>query len=456
MKKELKKKKYMLLILSIFIVTTIGIFSYLCYKGIKLNNLKVMHHAVVTIDKKNTDNNDVTHSTMARKTIIQCLTVLIILTALLLGFFALLYNFRAFWLWFISISFSLLLCIGIIIIWYLEINSSSKPNSNIMRNDQDVEEFFSLHKKENPHMYVTEPHMIPVGFLFYSIEINKELVSLYAYPWLKKNTLKDSDINGHFFCMNALDEKMLWTSQRVHYNHTDDLSWQSQFKIHADFDYTKYPFDQQNITILFEHEETLKKIILIPDFIAYKWANTLYPPLADSFNMSGWTIKNAYFFYELSDYPTDFGHRDYWQIKNFPFLAYTIHMQRQFMEPLLTGLIPIIIILFITFACLLLLSNTAHNYNNIRLILALLSSLFFASILAYEMLQEVILTPNITYLKSFYIITHIIIFLIAANTILYMYQYSKIISYGNNLIVRLLYWPITLTIFFATTLLFFY
>ncbi len=456
MQKELKRKKnHALFIIGILVIALFGIFSYLCYKGIKSNSLKASSHTAFNLDKKNTENID--QISAKRKTMIQCLTLLIVLFALVLLSFALLHNFKLFWLWGIAIFFSLLLGAGITIIWYLEINSSSKKNNNIVRNDKDVEEFFSAHKKKNPHMYAAkpEPHFMSMGFLFYSIEVDKEIISLYTYPWLKKDAFKDADIPGSFVCMNALENTKPWGIHVMRFDHTDALSWQEQFKIHADFDYTKYPFDQQNVTILFEHEESLKKIILTPDFGAYKGI-AAYSPLADTFHMSGWTIKNAYFFYELSDYSTNFGIRDYWQVKNFPFLGYTIQIQRKFMEPLLTGLIPIIIILFIAFSCLLLLSNVTQNKNNIRLILALLSSLFFANVLSYKTLQEEILTHDITYLKSFYIITYIIIFLVAVNAVLYTYQYGKIIAYRKNLIARLLYWPITLTIFFVTTLLFFY
>ncbi|MCL5875452.1 MAG: hypothetical protein M1114_03200, partial [Candidatus Dependentiae bacterium] len=138
-------------------------------------------------------------------------------------------------------------------------------------------------------------------------------------------------------------------------------------------------------------------------------------------------------------------------------LGYTIQIQRKIYEPLITSLLPIIIILFITFAVLLLLSHFVKSRDNITVLLALLSSLFFANILSYQILQEAILTPDITYFKSFYIITYAIIFTIAINCLLYAYQpRAHFIIYKNNLLIRLLYWPAVLCIFFLVTLVFFY
>ena len=93
---------------------------------------------------------------------------------------------------------------------------------------------------------------------------------------------------------------------------------------------------------------------------------------------------------------------------------------------------------------------------DIRLIMALLSSLFFANVLSYQNLQQTILTPDITYLKSFYIIAYAIIFLVAINIMLYVYRANEVVIYEKNLIARLLYWPLVLTVFFIVTLIFFY
>lgn len=393
-----------------------------------------------------------------RRTIIRCITLLIAIAITLYILLTCSCNVNHILLWSGSILCSLLLCAGIIFIWHLEMQSSLiKQKPYVISNDKDAADFLAQHKKDNPHIYKEKAHYMPVGLLFYAININGEIVTLYCYPWLKKNDELDKDIKPNFIAMNATKETKTWASDIISYNHTQDASWQEQLQVHMHFDYTKYPFDQQQITVLFEHEQSLKNIILIPDFIAYKWAHTPFPPLDPEFTIRGWEIKNAYFFYELSDYPTDFGIRDYWQVKNYPFLGYTIQIQRKIYEPLITSLLPIIIILFITFAVLLLLSHFVKSRDTITVLLALLSSLFFANILSYQILQEAILTPDITYFKSFYIITYAIIFIIAINCLLYVYQpRAHFIIYKNNLLIRLLYWPAVLGIFFLVTLLFFY
>ena len=452
-----KIKKYLLFGIIAFLCAFSVVIVYRLYTNYRDLRHTTASNVVSHTPSTGTEKNFNDTITM-RRNIIICLALLIAVAITIYILITLSYNINHILLWGGSIFCSLSLCAGIVFIWYLEMQSSLiKQKPYVISSDKDATDFLAQHKKNNPGIYKEKTHYLSVGFLFYAININREIVTLYCYPWLKKNEELDKGIKPNFIAMNATKETKTWAADIVSYDHMQDASWQEQLQVHMRFDYSKYPFDQQQITVLFEHEQSLKNIILMPDFIAYKWAKTPFPPLDKDFIIHGWEVKNAYFFYELSDYPTDFGIRDYWQVKNYPFLGYTIQIQRKIYEPLITSLLPIIIILFITFAVLLLLSHFVKSRDNITVLLALLSSLFFANILSYQILQEAILTPDITYFKSFYIITYAIIFTIAINCLLYAYQpRAHFIIYKNNLLIRLLYWPAVLCIFFLVTLVFFY
>ncbi len=364
-------------------------------------------------------------------------------------------------LWFLVLFVSMLLGLNVVLIWIFQVQSGKfKMQSNVVENNKDVESFFAVHKQQNPNIYQNKSYTVPIGFLFYSIEVGKQnhpqgdTVMLYSYPWLTYDKEKDKDLTGTFIVMNATKDTT-WAHDSLESGNKKILNWQELTQINGNFDYAKYPFDQQQITISFEHNQSLKNIFLVPDFESYKVATKPYPQLDQSIQIPGWTITNAYFYYELSNYPTDFGIPNYWQIKNYPFLSYTIQIQRKFLEPLITGLLPMLIIFFIVFASLIILSRLMNVRSSINGLLALLSSLFFANLVSYQTLQRAINTPNITYFKAFYMITYAIIFMAALNCLLYAYRPNSFVQYENNLIPRLLYWPLVTTIFFAITLCFF-
>ncbi len=373
-------------------------------------------------------------------------------------------------LWFLAIFFSLLLAADIVVIWYFEVRLARlKMQSNIVENDADVEKFFEIHRAQNPNIYEGKFHYVPIGFLWYSIILNEKIqgdigdVHLYSYPWITYDLSTDKELKekidkninaGVFISMNAINE-IRWALSGITQGNKYVLNWQEDIALHTDFNYRKYPFDQQQIIIRFEHYDSLTRIMLLPDFEAYKMATTKYPPIDKNINLSGWKITNAYFCYVLSNYSTDFGIKNYWQVKNYPFLTYIIQIQRNFTEPLVTGLLPILIILFIIFASLLILSKVTSPKDTINGILALLSSLFFANLISYQTLQNTILSPSITYFKLFYIITYVIIFVATTNCLLYVYKPNSFLHYDKNFISRLLYWPVVMTIFFVITLIFF-
>ena len=366
-------------------------------------------------------------------------------------------------LWLLAIFFSLLLVFDIVAIWYFEVRSAGlQAQTNVVKTDDDVEKFFTIHKEQNPHIYQLTPvYRVPIGFLWYAITIDEKIqgdigdVNLYSYAWLTYDFVDDKDLKGSFIPMNSIKEKKWAYSMLDTQNNKSVANWQESIGIHADFDYKKYPFDQQRVVITFEHEQYLKNIMLIPDFASYQVATTPYPAIDKNIRLSGWTITNAYFFYSLSNFQADFGIKDYWQTKNYPFLSYVIQIQRNFVESLIITLLPIIIILFIIFAGLLVLSKVANPKETVNGILALLSSLFFANLLSYQTLQRAMMSPSITYFKTFYIAMYVIIFIAATNCLFYAYKPNFFISYNNNFFPRLLYWPMVMAIFFVITLIFF-
>lgn len=397
-----------------------------------------------------------------QKKVIRCLLLFTFILFLLSIIISKAYTGNKKSLWFLAIFFSLLLAFDIIIIWYFEVHSAGlQVQTNVVKTDGDVEKFFAIHKEQNPHIYQKTPiYHVPIGFLWYSITIDEKIqgdigdVSLYNYSWLTYDLDRDKDLKGSFIEMNAINEKK-WVTAWERQKNKSIANWQESIEIYVNFDYAKYPFDQQQIVLNFEHEQSFNNILLIPDFESYKVATTPYPPIDKNIILSGWTITNAYFFYSLSNYSTDFGIKDYWQVKNYPFLSYIIQIQRNFVEPLIITLLPIIIILFIIFASLLVLSKVARPKDTINGILALLSSLFFANLLSYQTLQRAMMSPSITYFKAFYIMMYVIIFVAAINCLLYAYKPNFFIHYDNNFVPRLLYWPMVMTIFFVITLIFF-
>lgn len=355
--------------------------------------------------------------------------------------------------WILAIFFSVILTSSIVLIWYLEISSANvKKQENIVETQEQVDQFFNFYTKKYP---LSNVHYLPVGFVIYSMEVDQNLVTYFSYPWIKYQPIKDAGIEGEFYVSNANKEEHT-TVNTIQQKDYKVLGWQSSVKINERFDYSKFPFDLQQIVFKFNHAQWSGNNILVPDFSAYKQATLEDPQLDPDLTINKWNIVNAYFFYSLSNWQSNFGIEDFEHQKNFPYLSYTIEIQRNFFNPLVLTLLPILIILFLVFAALIIFPSMDAK-SHIHTIISLLSGMFFATIVAQQTFERTIDTSDITYFACFYYIVYIVIFLVAINCMLYTFQKNNyLIQLRNNSLAQITYWPSIMLTFFIITLYFFY
>ncbi|MBY0109757.1 MAG: hypothetical protein K2X90_01450 [Candidatus Babeliaceae bacterium] len=380
---------------------------------------------------------------------------IIILSSFLL--FKIIKPFEFFWAFFSAI-FSISLLGGIIFVWYTEVTSGTiKKQEYIIQNKQDLDNFLAFLKKKNPKLFLNDAHFIPIGFVINALDIELKGIHVYEWQWINYDLTKDNELKGNFVVMFKKEDdhrvsSVLTVKEKNLRNEQSDY----KFEIPANFNLKKYPFDHQQITILMQHPSYVGNIILVPAFDNYDSSRTPYPPISPSIQFNKWYVKNAYFFYTLTDYFSNFGVTGWAQEKDFPILSYTIEVQRSIADPLISTLAPLFIILFIVF-CMLLIQPKIDIRKSANSILGLFASVFFATVVSHQTFDQTIITGELVYFKCFYYLTYFIILITAINFLLLIYfKNISILEYRKNLIMRLLYWPLTTLILFIITIIYFY
>ena len=243
------------------------------------------------------------------------------------------------------------------------------------------------------------------------------------------------------------------------YEHQEDtiktIGWQFRAKIKSNFNYVKYPFDRQWIKLIIGSKELDANVILVPDFDAYLVTQRLHKELNVDLVMNEWQIQYTYFFYQLSDLPTNLGITNYIKTKNFPVFNFAVDIRRYFLNPMISGLVPVLVIIAILFFMLLIM--TAGKKGDAGGVLRLGSSLFFTTAIAHLAFRRAVLAVDITYLEYFYFVLYALVLFVVINCLLYANDVPiRFIQYKNNFISKLLFWPCTLSIFLIITLIFFY
>ncbi len=277
----------------------------------------------------------------------------------------------------------------------------------------------------------------------------------------------------------AYRDKVEWVKQ----NCKRVIGWSFAATLRQEFNYHKYPLDHKDIWIRLTGP-SMKRIVLVPDLASY---TDIYPPalpgLADRDILPGWDIQNSFFNYESNLYKTPNGPETKrgvqdrqigWEkpamgvdqdfsLANSPELYYHITASRVFINAFIKNLIPLLVVAFILFATLLTITGNAAKREvlgfNHSTIIAACSGLFFTVLLAHIQLRSEFEVEQVLYLEYFNFILYVMILLVALMSFLFTSSLeTKILDYRDNLISKVLFWPliflflllITLYIFWPT------
>ena len=276
-----------------------------------------------------------------------------------------------------------------------------------------------------------------VGFYIKSLktDIKEELVSIDFYYWyrfkLPKNKADISKycdieyVNGDISMDEIYEEKEIGNQYYKHGRIKGDFSFS--------LDYTNYPFDKQKILIQIEHAYyTFDQIELIPDTISYSRTNTNrdFWGISEDLDSKDIIINKSYFNIDHRVYETDFGDislKD--KQSSYSRLSYFINFSRNYIPYSFKFLIPIIIILSLSYLVFYIPAES----------LELACSLTVTSLLAAIAFQWTISDdlPNIGYLttvdKIFYL-AYLLIMLAMVQTV---WTYNLVKNDNEKLAVKL-------------------
>ncbi|MBN2530585.1 MAG: Cache 3/Cache 2 fusion domain-containing protein [Deltaproteobacteria bacterium] len=234
------------------------------------------------------------------------------------------------------------------------------------------------------------------------------------------------------------------------------IGWYFNAKIRERFDYSEYPFDRELFWIRMWHREFDKNVVLTPDFNAYTTISPqAFPGLEEDLVLPGWSAVSSYFTYVEKSYNANFGISDYVGQYDFPELHFNVSVRRKILDTLISDFVPIIVVLFMLFSILMLGrksdSNGSSGFNSLASVSAC-SALFFVVIFNHINMRKEMCVPGIVYMEFFYFVTYLLILYVSVNSIaIIFYKNKRFFCYGDNLISRLIFWPIASLVIYILT-----
>jgi hypothetical protein len=295
---------------------------------------------------------------------------------------------------------------------------------------------------------------IPTGLFVQSLEFNSaNNVTLSGYLWQRYDDSLPKGVPRGVIFPDATSTTLTPAySRRDASGEIDGYSF--KVTLRQPFNYQRYPFDRQDIWIRLWPRSFDTAVLLTPDLASYgKTDPSSLPGLDDSLVLSGWSAQKTFFDYQDNDYDTTFGLTAVGGPGTTAELSYNILLQRSWQGPFLSNIFPLAMIAWMLFANMMNVTSKEKPWG----VFAAIASLFFAIALAHSKTRDTFNAPEVLYLEYYYLIMYLMVAIVMVNSFLLTRASTlKIITYADNELPRLLFWPILMMLLLVTTIILFF
>ncbi len=374
-------------------------------------------------------------------------------------------------LWILAILFSLFCLLEICFVCHLSLQDSFKED---LSEDSEYYDYhiydrvglenalYKLHisshtsdaRKEVEYFEYSEIIRVPTGVFLQSIEfLTPNDVLVTGYVWQKY----PENVNKSVFSPGFIFPEAKSSDFKEVYNENNVSGWYFEAVLRQSFDYSKYPINHDKLWIRLWPKSFDSNVILIPDFDSYEnLTPSTLPGLEKEFVLENWAVQNSYFSLRKKSYNTAFGLENYTH-NDLSELYFNIGIKMNFMGPFISELTPLVVVSFLIFAVLLISTKKQEKMNlygfSSSAVLAYCASLLFVLIVSHISLRGKINVNGISYLEYFYFVMYFVILIVSVNSIIFASDSRFVlIKYKDNLIVKVLYWPMITGSFLLITL----
>lgn len=340
-------------------------------------------------------------------------------------------------------------------------------NVHVMRNKSQLEDFLRYHRdRHDVAQFKTgrNPYRVLTAILIQSLVfITATDVNVTGFIWQTyPPDFPERSKKGVVFAEQVANATRMDKAYEMSIERNGDqydlVAWYFDVTIRQPMDYSRYPLDEVIVGLRFWPQQTENDILLVPDLGSYRKTNNPAFGLDVDMVHGEWEIDETFFSYMEIAYDTNFGYfgpdpESSKDVEDYSFidLFFNIRIHRKFIDAFIINLVPLFVVALLLFAQLLIVSRKKDLAEYIGFSvtdsIATYSAIFFVLLLAHIQIRSQFAGSGLVYMEYFYLIMYLMILLSVANTFIFVLgksPYMSIIRYRDNLIPKLLYWPVLL------------
>lgn len=299
---------------------------------------------------------------------------------------------------------------------------------------------------------------IPTGIQIEAMDFDSPTsATLNGLVWQRlPANLPDDFIEGFRLPQRIGPESAIEEIYRAQQGTETIVIWSVDIVLRQDFDPQLFPFDARFIGMRLEPADLRGNVVLVPDLRGYDLiAPELKPGVDSEVFLYNWRLEGSFYHYERVVQNTHFALTSRLASPPLPTLNYTIILERRFIGPFIAYLLPGIIVSLMVYAYMLR-DRDPGDENEIDNTLNYAAALFFVVVVSHAALRDNTAAVGITYMEYFYLLIYIGIITVALNDIVIAKRPQFLfVTFHNNLLPRLLFWPVvSTTILIVTALVF--
>ncbi|MDM8564979.1 hypothetical protein QUF74_04935 [Candidatus Halobeggiatoa sp. HSG11] len=364
--------------------------------------------------------------------------------------------------WTFSILTTIILILTLIFLWFQKSQYRFQPTELVDRSE--TQKYLS-ENWEPINDWLGEPTIrVPTGIYVKSAEFKTANdVRLTGIAWQRYSPEKHDSISSEERGIVFADavSSSITESYRKKLGNEEVIGWSFDVVLRQSFKYVNYPFDHKIIWVQLWSNTFNRNVILVPDFDSYKSTG-----LEDTFGidegivLGTWTRQETFFDYRIATYDTTFGVGAYpEQERKFVNLTYNIVLQRKFQNAFIINFVPLFVVAMLLFALVMMVTGDEKKTGKFGFstsgTIGSCSSLFFVVMLSHIQLRSEFSSVGVVFMEYSYFLMYLMILLVALNTFMFSLGWSSrwgIIPYKDNLIPKIIFWPLIFGMMVTITL----
>ncbi|UYG09146.1 cache domain-containing protein [Halomonas sp. M4R1S46] len=364
-------------------------------------------------------------------------------------------------LWSGSVAIALLFLVGVVHIWTLEFAEAGRdpPEAVMLIDRAGIESYLDGYGEQARLQRFGDPIRIPTGMFIQAIRFKTahDFV-VTGFAWQRYAVPEHDDLRRGIFFPDAIPEQDVREELfRLREGDSEVIGWYFKTTLHQPFEYSRFPIDIKTLRLRVWHPELARHIVLVPELEAYRLIHpTALPGMEPDFRLPGWQVKRSFFAYRFHDYRSDLGLRGNAKGGEFPELTYNVTLLRNITDAFISNQIPLFVAAVMLFAMLMIDTRETARASlygfTTSTVLATSAAIFFIILLAHIDVRRRYAAEEIMYLEYFYFITYFTIVAVSINAFMLMaLSDNRFFHYRDNLIPKLLFWPLLHGAFLVVT-----